>query len=39
MVWSASADRPYVNSYLMNCGMNIFEALSREIKLNCYRVW
>ena len=28
----------YVNSYLMNCTMNIFEALSREINLNCYGV-
>ena len=26
----------YVNSYLMT--MNIFEALSREINLNCYGV-
>ena len=24
----------YVNSYLMNCTMNIFEALSREINLD-----
>ena len=28
----------YVDSYLMNCTMNIFGALSREINLNCYGV-
>ena len=28
----------YVNIYLMNYTMNIFEALSREINLNCYGV-
>ena len=28
----------YVNSYLMNCTMNIFEALLREINLNCHGV-